>query len=71
MEFLLMFSSIAEPFAQGHTNPLITQKGTGLGLSIVKLLVDSHDGEMDIESTVDVGTTVTISLPFSAQESES
>jgi len=26
---------------------------------------------MNIESTVDVGTTVTISLPFSAQESES
>lgn len=58
-----VLSGITEPFAQGHSNPLIAQKGTGLGLSIVKLLVEAHDGELKIASQVDVGTTVTVSFP--------
>ncbi len=62
-----VLSGISEPFSQGHTDPLITQKGTGLGLSIVKLLVETHDGELNIESAVNVGTTVTISLPIASQ----
>ena len=59
-------SGITEPFAQGHSNPLIAQKGTGLGLSIVKLLVEAHDGDLVISSEVDVGTTVTVSFPIDA-----
>jgi len=58
-----VLSGITEPFAQGHSNPLIAQKGTGLGLSIVKLLVEAHDGELKITSQIDVGTTVTASFP--------
>lgn len=64
-----VLSGITEPFSQGFNNPLISQKGTGLGLSIVKLLVETHDGKLTIESAVDVGTTVTISLPLNTQES--
>lgn len=40
-----------------------TIAGTGMGLSIVKKCVDLHRGEIAIESEVDVGTTVTVSLP--------
>lgn len=40
-----------------------TVGGTGMGLSIVKKCVDLHQGEIAIESEVDVGTTVTVSLP--------
>jgi signal transduction histidine kinase len=39
-------------------------KGTGLGLAIVKNLVDALQGQMNIESTKQVGTTFTIHLPL-------
>ncbi len=38
--------------------------GTGLGLAIVKHLVEVHQGEIFIESTIKKGTTVTLSFPF-------
>ncbi len=37
--------------------------GNGLGLVIVKRCVDLHEGQIDIQSTVNVGTTVTVQLP--------
>ena len=40
-----------------------TIHGTGLGLSIVKGLIDSHQGNISIQSKVGKGTIFTISLP--------
>jgi two-component system, OmpR family, phosphate regulon sensor histidine kinase PhoR len=37
--------------------------GTGLGLAIVKHIVQAHGGVLDIASTVNVGTTVRVTLP--------
>ena len=39
------------------------QGGTGLGLAIVKHTLNRHRGRLTIESTVDAGTTVRVTLP--------
>jgi signal transduction histidine kinase len=41
--------------------------GTGLGLSIVKRIVESHFGRIEVESTVDKGTTFTVKFPIKDQ----
>jgi two-component system phosphate regulon sensor histidine kinase PhoR len=38
--------------------------GTGLGLAIVKHIVERHQGELEIASTVGEGTTVSVTLPL-------
>ncbi|HUL07365.1 MAG TPA: ATP-binding protein [Candidatus Acidoferrum sp.] len=45
--------------------PLFTTKnfGVGLGLPTVRQIVELHGGTIDVDSAVDVGTTVTIWLP--------
>ena len=57
-------SAITEPFVQADPNPHRAQKGTGLGLSIVKSLVEVHRGQLDIESDVGQGATVTVTFPL-------
>ena len=55
---------VFEPFSQEKMTARTEYHGTGLGMSIVKALVDKMGGTIQIESTPDVGTTVTILLPF-------
>jgi len=37
--------------------------GTGLGLSIVKHIIEAHDGEVSVESTEDLGSTFSFTIP--------
>ena len=39
------------------------ERGTGMGLSLVYRTVQIHNGEIDVESTVGVGTTFIVVLP--------
>ncbi len=56
---------IGDPFFQAGKTYQRKHEGTGLGLSIVKGLVGLHHGEINVQSKVGEGTTVTVALPLS------
>ncbi len=60
-------AAVLKPFEQASSEYTRDHEGTGLGLSITRELVNLHGGRMDIESTEDVGTTVTIKLPLTVK----
>ena len=43
-------------------------KGTGLGLSSSKEIINKHNGEFMVESAMGRGTTFTVKLPISPEE---
>ena len=46
------------------------ESGGGIGLSVVRSLVELLDGEIRVESSLGVGSTFTVSLPFRSVDSE-
>ncbi|MEQ1573708.1 MAG: ATP-binding protein [Vicinamibacterales bacterium] len=48
--------------------PFFTTKaqGSGLGLAIVRKIVDAHDGQIDLQTSVGRGTRIRITLPVSS-----
>jgi two-component system, cell cycle sensor histidine kinase DivJ len=57
---------LGQPFEQVEGEHVKKKEGTGLGLSLVKALAAMHGGEATIESTLGVGTTVRVRLPYAA-----
>jgi cell cycle sensor histidine kinase DivJ len=55
---------IGDPFFQAGTTYQRRHEGTGLGLSIVKGLVSLHNGEINVQSKMGEGTTVTVAFPL-------
>ena len=43
-------------------------KGVGLGLAVLYGIVKAHDGEVEVTSQRNIGTTFTITLPLVAQQ---
>jgi signal transduction histidine kinase len=60
-------SKVLEPFGQIDSALSRKHEGTGLGLPLTKELAELHGGSLSIESTQDIGTTVTILLPLGAE----
>lgn len=54
---------VLEPFGQVDDTNARQHGGTGLGLPITKSLIEMHSGVFRLESTIDVGTTATMTLP--------
>jgi signal transduction histidine kinase len=60
---------VLEPFGQIESTLGRMHQGTGLGLPLTKELAELHGGSLIMESSIDVGTTVTITLPPDPQSS--
>jgi len=57
---------VFEKFFTGSNVP--NGQGAGLGLSLVKSFVELHGGEVSIDSTLEVGTTVNCRLPLHTEQ---
>ena len=56
-------SRVFERFFKADKSRQWSNRGSGLGLSIAKKIVEIHQGEISLQSKLDAGTTVTVSLP--------
>ena len=54
---------VFSPFVRAASALSKNHEGTGLGLALVKVFVDMHDGRVDLESKIDVGSSFTVYLP--------
>lgn len=59
---------VFDRFYQPQNSRVGNSVGTGIGLALVKDLVELHEGEIDLQSTVGLGTKLTILLPLQHSE---
>ena len=55
---------IFEKFYRAHSGNIHNVKGFGLGMSYVKWIVGLHKGQIRVQSELDHGTTIEITLPI-------
>lgn len=63
-----VLANIFEPFYT--TKTANRRKGSGLGLSVVHAVMEDHNGYIDCESTVGVGTTMYLYFPITSDKAE-
>jgi len=55
---------IFEKFSKASRTGVRGEKSTGLGMSIVKRLVELHQGQIEVESEPQKGTTIRVRIPL-------
>ena len=55
---------VQKPFGTANRYGTEAEIGSGLGLSISKGLIEAHGGQLNLTSTIGVGTTATVTLPL-------
>jgi signal transduction histidine kinase len=58
-----------QPFAQLDSSLTRHYEGTGLGLAMVKLLVELHDGQVFVTSSLNKGSCFSFWLPMTGNDS--
>lgn len=56
-------STLFDQFGKHQRQGTTGEKGTGLGMALVKSFVELHGGTISVQSTVGVGTTITVFIP--------
>lgn len=57
-------ASVFDRYYRGDRARHLVPRGVGLGLHVAKTIAEAHDGQLAIDSELDVGTTVTLTLPI-------
>lgn len=55
---------IFEPFQQVEASEFRRYDGVGIGLNVAKQLIDLHNGNIEVSSTLGVGSTFMVTLPI-------
>jgi hypothetical protein len=56
------------PFSQVDASPTRKTGGSGLGLSICRHLIEMHNGQIGVESEVNMGSTFYFTIPTAKQK---
>ena len=63
-------SHVFEPFAQEDSCARTSYMGTGLGMAIAKQFTEMMEGNIAVESELDVGTTFTVTIELDSNYKE-
>ena len=60
-------SDLTRIFDRFYQSDTSKANGTGIGLALVKNLIDLHHGTIRVESTVGIGSTFTVAIPYTIE----